>query len=340
MVLTQEDYEKFMAAKRARAQGEPPPKLPLNLLVKALIAGAFYEYLTYSDEYIGASVFYLVWNVLRLFIYGAFTKAIKKIVHRDKENATQAANVQDTIVLPYLIFIYEMYSADVMFHLLFLSKSKTLYSVGLVGIHGFDLLQILYTYRTRFRSGRKGSKVGASPDVMDIDFQSQSAINMSKATCQTKQSERFAAATGSASADDMSDVNEEIAGEAFQSNKAELPTAIMSASISRSQTVRDSHLSNTFETRELGTQIVIVESESKLTSAPLVNQSRQNQNGKSYESAFYTKGGTLSREAAKALKERAAAAVNSLSKAHAQLSPFMWLGRFTALHCASFVFCE
>ncbi|KAJ3403410.1 hypothetical protein HDV05_007830, partial [Chytridiales sp. JEL 0842] len=263
MVLTQEDYEKFMAAKRAQAQGEPPPKVPLNLLVKALIAGALsavttnllsflpqilitsYEYLTYSDEYIGASVFYLVWNVLRLFIYGAFTKAIKKIIHRDKENATQASNVQDTIVLP------------------------------------------------------------------------------------------FVAATARTSADDLSDVNEEIAGEAFQSNKAELPTAIMGTSISRSQTVRDSHLSNKFETRELGTQIAIVEPESKLTSAPLVDQIKQKQSGKSYESAFYTKGGTLSREAAKALKERAAAAVNALSKAHAQLSPFMWLGRFTALLLSS-----
>ncbi|KAJ3404751.1 hypothetical protein HDV05_006922, partial [Chytridiales sp. JEL 0842] len=317
MILNDEEWDKFLADKQRRAPGEPPPTIPLKLVLRCALVSVIpvvatnflsflpqiiitgYEFLLLSGEFLGASLMYLAWNLLRFFIYSAFTRTFGKIIRRDNPNNPIIADVQNTIVLPYLVFIYEMYSSDISYHLLYLSPSDTIFAVGLVGNHACDLLQILYTFRE---------------DV-------QLTIEQTLGSWRTFWNRRHVAPADSKNTENR-------AGAAMPT----ISTASTAASLSASLALKSNNQDDVGTSRI--SESATFRSDGHHGTSDTPNEPRNLKTADVAGSRILESPTTTNKftsGSAWALTARAAAAIKSMSHLQDKLAPFMWTGRFSAL---------
>ncbi|KAJ3403123.1 hypothetical protein HDV05_008045, partial [Chytridiales sp. JEL 0842] len=342
MVLSDEDEKQLVATNRRNAQCDSPPTIPLTLILKSAVGGVFavaatnllsylpqilitgYEYLMSIGEYGGATALYFGWNVLRLFIYSAFTKYFTKMLRQDNHPdlppnyVPHVYDVQNTIVLPYLILIYELYTSDISFHLLYRSQSTLIYAIGLAGNHAFDLLQIIYAYRqdVKLRSGKS----------LDV------AINQ---LWKGRQSTQVAPAT---SFEHQNKTEKE-----EPANTSTVPQAVTISNttidVSSEQYNTDTAVSKVFETIERRPGGNIHNSMAKQPSTENFHSlnkptKKADLGGSSmFESVLQNR--YITRDIAHAVTVRAAETINTMTETQAKLAPFMWVGRFTALLLSS-----
>ncbi|KAJ3404752.1 hypothetical protein HDV05_006923, partial [Chytridiales sp. JEL 0842] len=313
VVLSEEDARELREAKRAAAIGELPAGISLSFLMKCFLGSAMSVLSSNTLSYLP-----------QFLITGAFTKAIKKVIVRNA--ATTTFDIQETIVLPYLIFIYELYSSDISYHLLYHSQSSTVYAIGLVSSNLSDLLQILYAHRE---------------DVM-IALNDKSNYLRRFLNPRAKVPHRNSNSKVEPLAMDDADSKKESDGDVWKKS-----STIIKATSTTKEDISISHTS----TKEVNTDISpsISESETvareertiKFSSGTTTGKSTNPKNGEAVTSIFesgFQKPGTLTRETARALTIHAAKTFNAMQSAQAKLAPFMWLGRFSALMVSSFRF--